>query len=371
MSKSTIKPLVQVVIPQLFAPLNLWQKDFAFQADSLLISSLCRYADCDTIPQQGLEQTLSHLLNPVEHATSFAYYRYQADFGQPPNTTVLCADPAHFQTGIDQIILRPVAWDAICPKNARDLLQRLNQHFSQDGLTFVQSPKEKGHWYVLFDSQSDYYHTVTTLKTTPLSQVLGQNVLHYLPQNYSTNNNKSAEKSLLWHRLLNEIQMLLHLPTLTDSRAVVGDLPINSLWFWGSKEQYSTHDVAKHKLKINGIYGEQRLLPTFALMADCTHHAANDLFVSLIKMKNLAEGQHILVLDTLLLPAIHDQPALWRKALHQIEVNYLRPLHSEWQAKRIDLQLYPCDGRVFRIKGKNFWQHFAKPHSNLQDFSVQ
>jgi len=369
MSKSTPKPLVHVVIPQLFTPLSLWQKDFAFKADSLLISSLCRYANCDSIQQQGLEQTLSYLLDHSKNAASFAYYRYQVDFGSPPNTTVLCADPVHFQTGIDQIILRPVAWDAICPKDARDLLQRLNQHFSQDGLTFVQSPKEKGHWYVLFDSQSDYYHAVTTLKTTPLSQVLGQNVLHYLPQSYAANNSKNAEKSLLWHRLLNEIQMLLHLPALMDSREIAGDLPINSLWLWGSKEQNSTNDVAKPELTVSGIYGEQRLLPTFALMADCTHHAANDLLVSLIKMNNLAQGQHILVLDALLLPVIHDQPALWRKALHQIEVNYLRPLYKEWQAKRIDLQLYPCDGRVFRIKGKNFWQHFAKPHSNLQDFS--
>ncbi|MGV6810146.1 MAG: hypothetical protein ACWA5U_09750 [bacterium] len=417
----TPKPLVQLVIPQLFAPLPLWQKDFAFQADSLLIASMCRYAHCEPFPQNtgelqhnrqnhqqnnqdkhqaepvtfGLEQTLHHLLqapvsrsdraNASQLSKHFAYYRYQADFGQPPTSAVLCADPVHLQTGIEQVILRPIAWEVICPKDARDLLQRLNEHFSQDGLHFVQSPKANGHWYVLFDKESDYYASVKQLRTTELSQVLGQNVLHHLPQapsstdqdNSDNPQRSAADVSLRWHRLLNEIQMLLHLPALSDSRDVAGDLPINSLWFWGTNQPYSTtvHDsnntpnTLNPSLKISGVYGEHRLLPAFALMAESHPKSADDLITCLIKMKNLAQGQHILVQDALLLPAIHDQPALWRKALHQLEVNYLRPLYRAWQEKQIELQIYPCDGRVFQLKNKRFWQHFAKPKSNLQDFS--
>lgn len=418
--------MVQLVIPQLFTPLPLWQKDFAFQADSLLIASMCRYAQCTLFPQStvesqknrqnhqdkhlakpvtfGLEQTLYTLLqapanlpdNPhsLQLSNNFAYYRYQTDFGQPPPSAVLCADPVHLQTGIEQVILRPIAWEVICPKDARDLLQRLNEHFSQEGLYFVQSPKANGHWYVLFDTESEYHSSVAYLKTTDLSQVLGQNVLHHLPQVDSTHEQDKAPNdqqtavnvlpdlspklSLRWHRLLNEIQMLLHLPTLNDSREVAGDLPINSLWFWGSNRQQPTSlqdssngSLNNEPLTMRGVYGEHRLLPALALMANSEHRAAHDLMVSLIKMKNLAHGRHILVLDALLLPAIQDQPALWREALHQLESNYLRPLYGAWQNKQIELQIYPCDGRVFQLKNKRFWQHFSKPQSNLQDFSRQ
>ena len=37
-----------------------------------------------------------------------------------------------------------------------------------------------------------------------------------------------------WHTVLNEMQILLHTAQVNIERERRGDLPINSLWFWGS-----------------------------------------------------------------------------------------------------------------------------------------
>jgi hypothetical protein len=65
---------------------------------------------------------------------------------------------------------------------------------------------------------------VPGIETVPLSQAAGRNVRGLLP--------KGAEAAR-WHRVFNEIQMLLFAHPVNEAREARGELPVNSLWLWG------------------------------------------------------------------------------------------------------------------------------------------
>jgi len=341
------KPSVHILIPSLFSPLPLWQKDFAFNADSLLVASLFSHTDSNDLPVTGLENTLFHLIgHPTEQELPIAHYRYQLDFDTPPEKkNILCADPVHIQTGIDQMLLHPIAWDVICPKETADIIQKLNLHFAQDDFFFEVSEKHNGHWYLIYDKVKQSI----PLSTTPLSDMLGQDVFKHLPKSDTLN----------WHQLLNETQMLLHPSPLEETQKNAGDLPINSVWLWGGGEAYD--EPLKHN--IDTIFGNTAISATTAFAADCQHQPLPDT------IEPLLEGTNLLLLDKLILPAVQDQPILWHKSLNHLSEHYLRPLYQKWRENVLDINLYTCDGRHFEVRKRHFWEVFQKVPSNLLNFA--
>lgn len=341
------KPSVHILIPSLFSPLLLWQKDFAFNADCLLVASLFSHTNRSDLPITGLEKTLFHLIgHPAEQELPIAYYRYQLDFDSvPEKQSILCADPVHIQTGIDQMLLHPIAWDVICPKETVDIIQKLNLHFAQDNFFFEVSEKHNGHWYLLYDDvQQD-----SPLATTPLSDMLGQDVFKHLPKSNRLN----------WHQLLNETQMLLHPSPLEETQKNAGDLPVNSVWLWGGGKPY-TESLDND---IDTIFGNTTLAATAALAADCQHQALPETIEPLLK------GTNVLLLDELLLPAALDQPIVWQKSLNHLSQQYLRPLYQKWRENDIELNFYTCDGRRFEVRKRHFWEVFQKTPSHLLNFA--
>ena len=65
---------------------------------------------------------------------------------------------------------------------------------------------------------------VPDIQTAPLPTVVGRDVHAYLPQ---------GKDAKAWHTILNEIQILLHTAPVNAERERQGQLPINSVWFWG------------------------------------------------------------------------------------------------------------------------------------------
>lgn len=65
-------------------------------------------------------------------------------------------------------------------------------------------------------------HTVQ-IKTSPLEQVTGGNLHDYMPR---------GEDALLWKKLLNESQMVLHSSPINRQRQQQGVLVVNGIWIW-------------------------------------------------------------------------------------------------------------------------------------------
>ncbi len=125
----------------------------------------------------------------------------------------LRADPVHLRLRRDQMILLPDV--EVEADEAEQLCAALNEHFAGQGMEFFAPHPQR--WYVRLDRLPD-------IETVPLSQAAGRNVRGLLP---------SGKEAAHWHRVFNEIQMLLHSHPANEAREARGELPINSLWLWG------------------------------------------------------------------------------------------------------------------------------------------
>ena len=126
----------------------------------------------------------------------------------------LRADPVHLRLQRDQLILLPEV--GVNAEEAGQLCAALNEHFAGQGIAFFAPHPQR--WYVRLKQLPD-------IETVPLSQAAGCNVRGLLPR---------GKEAAHWHRVFNEIQMLLFAHPVNESREARGELPVNSLWLWGS-----------------------------------------------------------------------------------------------------------------------------------------
>lgn len=126
----------------------------------------------------------------------------------------LCAAPVSLVLQRDSFTLAE-STPALRLEQAQQLVDALNAHFAADGMRFYAADARR--WYLHLAQPPD-------LRTFPLARVLGRDVQPFLPQ---------GADGLQWHRLLNELQMLLHGHPLNAELEEQGVLPVNSVWLWG------------------------------------------------------------------------------------------------------------------------------------------
>jgi hypothetical protein len=125
----------------------------------------------------------------------------------------LRADPVHLRLQRDQMLLLPNT--EISAVEAAEMCAGLNAHFAGQGMEFFAPHPQR--WYLRL-------RALPRIRTKHLSQVIGVDVRSALP---------TGEEAAHWHRVFNEIQMLLFAHPLNESRDARGELTVNSLWFWG------------------------------------------------------------------------------------------------------------------------------------------
>lgn len=325
------KPHVCFFIPGLFQPLKLWRKDFAFQPEAGHLLRLCANARMESLPVIGLENTLfQHSGFPVAGEMPFAYYRYWLDFGTPPEQPLLCADPVWLQSGIDQVLLRPEL-PPLTGQEMETLLALLNPHLEDDGLRLAATHPQR--WYLLGERAGE-----AGLRTTPLSQALGQGIFPLLPQ---------GDKRY-WHRLLNEIQMLLH----------TGGVPaVNALWLWGA-----ANPAALPPPPADGqgeVVGQSAAAQILAVATRSRPQAASRLMDCA-----LGSGDCRIVLEDLLVPAAVDGLQSWRQALDALEENWFAPALAGAMGGRFSVSLSACDGRIFHCQPVPPWQFWRRQQAD-------
>jgi len=126
----------------------------------------------------------------------------------------LLAHPVHFVLQRDYFSMGPRL--SLSEGESHALMDVLNQHFADDGLTFL-AASTPDYWYLHVEADPE-------ISTTELSLVVGRDTTSYMPQG------KGAAK---WNRLLNEAQMLLHDHAINVARESRGALAANSVWISG------------------------------------------------------------------------------------------------------------------------------------------
>jgi len=223
----------------------------------------------------------------------------------------LLAHPVHFVLQRDYFSMGPRL--SLSEGESHALMDVLNQHFADDGLTFL-AASPPNYWYLHVEADPE-------ISTTELSLVLGRDTTSYMPQG------KGATK---WNRLLNEAQMLLHEHAVNDTREQRGELPVNSLWLSGGGALPTMLQPANKT-----IYAHDAFSKGLALLAG---EPAQSLPES---MQAVLDGSHddvVLVLDEFDIAAADAVlKALKQRRISQLSIDFA--LHGEV----LHLEVKPSD----------------------------
>lgn len=127
----------------------------------------------------------------------------------------LRADPVHLLLQRDSFSLSEPAPLQVAREHAELIIASLNQHFSQDGMTFCIG--NSGAWYLRLKQRPE-------IQTTLPSVAMDRNIYQFMPQGAAAS---------AWVSYLNEIQMLLHDHPVNIQRESKHQAAVNSVWLSG------------------------------------------------------------------------------------------------------------------------------------------
>ena len=165
-------------------------------------------------PQEILPRVLRAISLPAT-TDGLAALRFWGQTGDCPNGWIAAADPVHIEAGLDDLRLHCLWPDEWQDRELRLLFDELRCALADDDtLDFVRI------------GARGYLRGDTPMPTALLSptSINGRDLRDRLP---------ADPTSASYHRLLSEIQMILHNSPVNQQRAEQGKRAINSLWIWG------------------------------------------------------------------------------------------------------------------------------------------
>lgn len=254
-------------------------------------------------PATSLEQQIAELFGLPPEAGFARLFARQSGL---EDGHWLRADPVYLDVQRDRLVLQEVPLDA---DTAAILCADLNRHFSADGLVFLAPHPQR--WYVRCDAPP-------RMQTTPLFEAVGNDVQSLLP---------AGDDALAWVRRFNEIQMLFYGHAQNEVREAAGQMPVNSVWFWGEgvlpekwwpeyAQLMTGHGFPRQLAEAGGVAHSPWQLP----------------------WQDAVAGMQLLVWEELREAARQGDWYAWRESVIRLESLVARPL---WQALRA--------GRISRI----------------------
>lgn len=320
---------IQLIVPDLLPPPE-WAGELLSGLSLSALESLLARANRADSAADTLEGALCRAFgvaaagggNPVAAITA------QAD-GLPHGGYWLRADPVHFLLQRDKIVALPTS--GVTTDEVAALIASLNQYFSADGLTFHAPHPQR--WYLRLE-------TAPGIVTTPLSQVFGRDIRHLLPQ---------GAEALRWHRLTNEIQMLLHQHPVNEALEVRGLRPVNGVWLWGG----GAADVAlSHPFQ--SVCTDDALAGQFARLAGLADYTWPQRWQP-------AEGSQLLVYGGLGEALRAGDWQAWRAQVQAFEHGYARPLLAALRRRELawlEIQVLRSggDARRYTLTPASVWK---------------
>jgi hypothetical protein len=226
------------------------------------------------------------------------------DGGEAGTDYWMRADPVHLRVDRDSVVLLENTLFDITASETALLVETLNAHFAADGLVFqALAPKR---WYVRISQPPN-------LQTSMLSEVAGQDVRNHLP----TGSDAGA-----WHRIFNEVQMLLHGHAVNDAREANGNPAVNSVWFWGGGTLPRV--PGRH---FGAVWSTDVLAQALATAASVRAASAPDRAAAwLDAARATGDAHHLIVLNELATSATYEDAATWRTGLEALEAHWFAPL---------------------------------------------
>ena len=300
----------------------------------------------------GFEKVLFNLFDvtaSADQAYPVAPVCYLADADTVSNDNVmgwcLRADPVYLTPDRDELVLSGPEILSLVMSEAEHLATELNVLFKEDGWRLEATTSTRWYLHMSEDPQ---------IITSDLSQARGRSISQYLP---------GGPEGKQWHRIMNEVQMVLHTSEVNIERQSHGQLPVSSLWFWGGgKLPEFGHSTWSQ------VWSNEILSCGLAKVTRTPCFSAPENAKTWLSQVN-APGEHLIVCDGFASfnegpQQEQNDPDAWCKVLQEFENEWLIPLLEALRNGELDqLTLNPCDGRTFSLTKSRlkYWWRWRKP----------
>jgi len=247
------------------------------------------------------------------------------DLGVIDNGWWLRADPVHLRPERDRLILLDTQIVPITLEEANKLTAEIIESYAGHGW-LLKSPRP-GRWYLKPPRAA-------RILTTPLPRVVGKDIHPYLPQ---------GKDGKAWHTVLNEFQILLHTAKINTEREQRGELPFNSLWFWGGGRLPSISEVEWAEL-----HSEEPISLALARLSE-TPSSARPIDFTDWQRQARRPGAHLAVLDQARGAVQYGQERDWAEFVERLDRDWMAPAFRALKAREISELTICADTGTFRI----------------------
>lgn len=257
------------------------------------------------------------------------------DLGVIDNGWWLRADPVHLRPERDKLILLDSQVVPLSLEEANRLAAEVSEAYGGNGW-LLKSPRP-GRWYLKPPRAA-------RILTTPLPRAIGKDIHPYLPQ---------GKDGKAWHTILNEFQIILHTASVNTEREQRGELPINSLWFWGGGRLPRISEVEWVHL-----YSEEPISLALARLSEIPSSAQPANFTDWSRQAQ-RPGAHLVVLDQGRGPVQYGQEREWREFVERLDREWMAPLFRALKARELaDLTICSEAGihRIGQRQIRRWWR---------------
>jgi len=267
------------------------------------------------------------------------------DSEEYPSGIWMRADPVHLSPDRHRVLLLDSSAFSLTQHDALAVATEVQQVLDADAWRLEVPFPER--WYVKLSRQP-------AIITTELTEVAGRDIDPRLP---------GGSEATAWHRLMNEIQMQLHECEINREREARGDLPVNSLWFWGIGK---LPDIPPRRWSV--IYSDDCYLRGLAVLSMTPY---NDSAGGLPEILNdIPDRTSVMVhLDHCTRASRYADLRLWQEALLKLEAEWFDPLLRAMREDELQCLEIRTEGYGFMLTSwgmKKFWR---RPRSAI-NFSL-
>lgn len=327
---------VTLLIPGLFGPRLGGERVWEGMTLPVLEQWLTRAAHGE-VQGAGLERSLFALFGvavPAPRDVPVAAVTRQRDRHDAGEGYWLRADPVYLRADRDRLVVLGNTLLDVSAEEQALLARELAPLFEQDGLTLDAVNARR--WYLRTAEAPQ-------LETTPLPDAIGQDAFHCMPQ---------GPNARRWRSLLNEVQMTLHASEVNARRVAAGQLPVNSVWFWGGGVLPSppSHTWSQ-------VWSNEAVAAGLAALADVPHSTLPADACELLE--DDAAGAHLVVLDGVRESVQMGNVEAWQAFLQSVYEAWLAPLYEAVKSRQLDYAtLHPAERSTFRIgtrEARRWW----------------
>ena len=227
----------------------------------------------------------------------------------PAAGTWFILHPVHIHIARDHLVLTDMRQLTLPEPESRALFETAQPLFEEAGKALMYGNAQT--WFARADDWAD-------LETSTPDAACGHNIDIWMPKG-------SAARD--WRRLQNEVQMHWHTHPVNAEREARRDKVVNSLWLWGGAPTAMAF-TSEHYHEVFNLSGWMRAFRQFAFrqMQECS---AADIVA-------LAPDSGLLILDSLIEPALAGDWSLWLQRFHALEADWFAPLTAAVKAGKLN-----------------------------------